>query len=167
MGIDGVTQRAMWVVMGVSGSGKSTVGLALAHDRGLEFVDGDTLHSAAAIAKMHHGIPLDDDDRAPWLDAVGHTLADEARFPAGVVVACSALKRRYRDRIRAIAAGVRFVYLAIAPAEAARRVAAREAHFMPASLIDSQFATLEVPSADETDVVTIDAGAVCLAAIPL
>jgi len=132
------------VVMGVSGSGKTTVGAALADALGLRFVDGDALHPAANVAKMAAGIPLDDADRAPWLDAIGAVLA------AGpVVVACSALKRAYRDRLRAAAPGLQLVFLDGDPALLASRMTARPGHFMPASLLDSQLATLERPESDE------------------
>jgi gluconokinase len=150
--------RLALVVMGVSGSGKTTVGEAIAARLGLPFIDGDSLHSAANVAKMHAGVALDDDDRAPWLDAVGAVLGDVERHPDGVVVACSALKHAYRDRLRAASGGCRFLYLALPPAIAERRVAGRPAHFMPASLVSNQFATLEPPASDEGDVVTVDAG---------
>ena len=132
------------VVMGVSGSGKTTVGAALADALGLAFVDGDSLHPAANVAKMEAGIPLDDADRAPWLDAIGAVLA------AGpVVIACSALKRAYRDRLRAAAPRLQLVFLDGSPALLAARMAARPGHFMPTTLLDSQLATLERPGADE------------------
>ena len=141
------------VVMGVSGSGKTTVGAALADALGLPFVDGDELHPAANVAKMAAGIPLDDADRAPWLDAVGAVLA------AGpVVVACSALKRAYRDRLRAAAPALELVFLDGSRELLASRLVARPGHFMPASLLDSQLATLERPSPDERPV-TVDIAA--------
>ncbi|MCS0499427.1 gluconokinase [Protaetiibacter mangrovi] len=131
------------VVMGVSGSGKSTVGALLAGRLGWVFVDGDELHPSANVAKMAAGIPLDDDDRWPWLDAVGERLA------AGpVVVACSALRRAYRDRLRAAAPGVRFVLLDGTRELLAARMSSRH-HFMPETLLDSQLATLERPDPDE------------------
>jgi len=132
------------VVMGVSGSGKTTVGAALADALGLRFVDGDALHPAANVAKMAAGIPLDDADRAPWLDAIGAVLAD-----GPVVVACSALKRAYRDRLRDVAPELQLVFLDGSPALLASRMAARPGHFMPTSLLDSQLATLERPDPDE------------------
>jgi len=132
------------VVMGVSGSGKTTVGAALADALGLPFVDGDALHPEANVAKMAAGIPLDDADRAPWLDAVGAVLA------AGpVVVACSALKRVYRDRLRDAAPGLQLVFLDGRRELLATRMAARPGHFMPTTLLDSQLATLEPPGPDE------------------
>jgi len=150
--------RPAIVVMGVSGSGKTTIGRALALAHGLDFVDGDDLHPAANVAKMHAGTPLDDIDRAPWLDAVGATLADRVAHPAGIVVACSALKRTYRDRLRVASGGCRFLYLALPRETAVLRVGHRPGHFMPASLVANQFATLEVPGPDEQDVTTADAG---------
>ena len=138
------------VVMGVSGSGKTSVGVGLAEAVGEKFVDGDSLHPEANVAKMAAGIPLDDADRAPWLDAIGRVLA------AGqVVVACSALKRAYRDRLRAAAPDLELVFLRGSRELLAGRVAHRPGHFMPASLLDSQLDTLEAPTADE-DPLTVD-----------
>lgn len=134
--------------MGVSGSGKSTVGALLAERLGVAFVDGDDLHPPANVAKMAAGMPLDDADRWPWLDAVGARLAH-----APVVVACSALRRVYRDRLRAAAPDARFVLLDGSRALLAERMRARTvsdpAHFMPPSLLDSQLATFERPGEDE------------------
>jgi carbohydrate kinase (thermoresistant glucokinase family) len=141
------------VVMGVSGSGKTTVGAALADALGLRFVDGDALHPVANVAKMAAGIPLDDDDRAPWLDAIGAVLAG-----GPVVVACSALKRAYRDRLRAAAPRLELVFLDGDRELLASRMVARPGHFMPASLLDSQLATLEPPTADE-QALTVDVSA--------
>lgn len=129
------------VVMGVSGSGKSTVGRLVAERLGAGFVDADDLHPAANVAKMTAGAPLTDEDRAPWLTKVGRTLA--AAGPEGRVVACSALKRAYRDLIRAEAPGVVFAELDGTPELLAARMAARPGHFMPTSLLESQLATLE------------------------
>ena len=134
------------VVMGVSGSGKSTVGRLVADALGAEFVDGDDLHPAANVAKMSQGIPLTDDDREPWLRAVGRTLADGGQ--AGTVVACSALKRAYRDLIRSEAPGAFFAELDGDRALLAERMI-RPGHFMPASLLDSQLAALEPLQPDE------------------
>lgn len=149
--------RLAIVVMGVAGSGKSSLGAALADRLGIGFVDGDALHGAANVAKMRAGIPLDDADRLPWLDRVGEVLADGQAHPRGVVVACSALKRVYRDRIRVGAGKCRFLYLDLTMEEAARRVGGRPGHFMPTSLVVDQFAVLERPTAHETDAVTLDA----------
>lgn len=139
--------RPLVVVMGVSGSGKSTVGASLAVALGTPFVDGDALHPAANVAKMAAGIPLDDEDRWPWLAAVGRHLAGAG--PEGLVVACSALKRVYRDAIRAEAPGAVFVELDGAHDLLAKRMRERPGHFMPPSLLDSQLATLEPLQDDE------------------
>lgn len=134
------------VVMGVSGSGKSTVGAALAQRLRLPFADGDDLHPIANIVKMSKGHALDDDDRRPWLETVGTWLADR---PEGAVVSCSALKRSYREQIRAHAPEAEFVLLHGPRSVIERRQASRPGHFMPASLLDSQFATLEPLEPDE------------------
>jgi gluconokinase len=131
------------VVMGPSGVGKSTIGALLAERAGLPFVDGDALHPASNVAKMAAGQPLDDADRAPWLDAVGETLRT-----GPVVVACSALRRGYRDRIRALAPSAVFVELRTDRAELERRMGTR-AHFMPVALLRSQLDTLEPLEPDE------------------
>lgn len=144
------------VVMGVSGAGKSTVGTLIAERLGVSFRDADDFHPPANIAKMSAGQPLTDDDRWPWLDAIGAHLA--AHRGAGCVVTCSALKRAYRDRLRAAAPGLRFVHLHGDMALVAARQAARRDHFMPASLVASQFATLEAPQ-DEQDVIALDVAA--------
>jgi gluconokinase len=140
------------VVMGVSGSGKSTVGSALAQRLRVPFVDADTLHPLANIAKMSAGEPLDDDDRYPWLEKVGEWLADHR---AGGVVSCSALKRKYRDQLRAHCPMVEFLHLSGSPELISGRLAARPGHFMPAALLRSQFDALEPLGADE-DGVTVD-----------
>lgn len=141
------------VVMGVAGSGKTTIGRELAVALGLAFVDADDLHPAANVAKMAAGIPLSEADRAPWLAAVTGVLAaaDE-----GVVLACSALRRAHRDALRR-AGHVEFVFLDVDQAEATTRAATRPDHFMGPEMIPSQFAALERPNASETDVVTVDA----------
>ncbi|MCV7381210.1 gluconokinase [Mycobacterium alsense] len=140
--------------MGVSGSGKSTVGAALARRLGVPFIDADTLHPPANIAKMAAGEPLTDDDRRPWLDRVGEWLAAHRD---GGVVSCSALKRTYRDRLRAHCPPVTFLHLRGSPELIGARLAARLGHFMPAALLRSQFDALEPLGADE-DGMTVDAG---------
>ncbi len=142
------------VVMGVSGSGKSTVGAALARRLKVPFVDADTLHPPANIAKMAAGEPLDDDDRYPWLETVGVWLAGH---PGGGVVSCSALKRKYRDQLRAHCPRVEFLHLRGSPELIGGRLATRSGHFMPAALLRSQFDALEPLGPDEAGV-TADAG---------
>ena len=139
--------------MGVAGCGKSTVGAAVAATEKLPLVEGDDFHGAGNRAKMAGGMPLTDADRAQWLVTLGEQLA--AR-PAGVVLTCSALKRAYREQLRKAAPGLRFVFLEIDRAAAQQRVAARGAHFFSASLVDSQFATLESP-VGEPGVLRVDA----------
>ena len=138
------------VVMGVSGSGKSTVGAALAQRLSVPFADADDFPPPANIAKMTAGEALDDHDRHPWLEAVGAWLA---AHPDGGVMSCSALKRRYRDQLRHHAHGVEFVFLEGTRDVIAKRQASRPGHFMPASLVTSQFATLEPLEPDERGVV--------------
>lgn len=135
------------VVMGVSGSGKSTVGAALAQRLRVPFADADDFHPAANIAKMTAGHPLDDDDRHPWLEAIGDWLAQ--RCATGGVMSCSALKRSYREQLRRHCPDVQFLHLAGTFEVIGRRQASRPGHFMPASLLASQFATLEPLDADE------------------
>ncbi|WP_372594204.1 gluconokinase [Actinotalea sp.] len=134
------------VVMGASGCGKSTVGRALAERLGVPFADADDLHPAANVAKMAAGIPLDDEDRAPWLRDVGRWLGAQ---PAGGVIACSALRRSYRDLLRSEVPHTVFLHLDGDRAVLEERVAARPGHFMPATLVASQLATLEPLEADE------------------
>lgn len=140
------------LIMGVAGSGKTTLGRALAEARALRFVDADDLHEAAARARMASGRPLTDAMRMPWLGRVAAALTTDAD-----IIACSALKRVYRDHLRSAVPGLAFVHLAIDPVTAGARVASRQGHFMPPVLIASQFATLEPPGADEADVLTLDA----------
>lgn len=140
--------------MGVSGSGKTTVGTLLAARLGMPFVDADDLHSAADKAKMAAGVPLDDADRRPWLDAVGARLAASPT----PVVACSALRRSYRDRLRAAAPDALFVHLAGAETVVATRLDGRHHEYMPASLLDSQYAALEPLTPGERGMV-VDVGA--------
>lgn len=140
-------------VMGVSGSGKTTVGAALAQRLGVPFADADDFHPPANVAKMSAGIPLDDEDRIPWLRTIGAWMAGHAA--TGAVMSCSALRRTYRDLLREAAPEQVFVHLAGSQETVARRVAGRPGHFMPAALVESQFATLEPLDADERGV-TLD-----------
>jgi gluconokinase len=141
------------VVMGVSGSGKSTVGAALAHRLGVPFVDADSLHPPVNIAKMTAGQPLSDDDRRPWLQRVGEWLA---KHHDGGVAACSALKRDYRDQLRAHCPAIEFLYLRGTPELIEHRLSTRSGHFMPAALLRSQFEALQSLGDDERGV-TMDA----------
>lgn len=145
------------VVMGVSGSGKSTVGGLLAERLGVPYAEADDFHPPANIAKMSAGQPLNDEDRAPWLDAIAAWIA--GRGEAGGVVSCSALRRRYRDRLRKDGPGLFFLHLDGSEELIASRLAARMQHFMPAGLLHSQFEALEPLGPDETGaVVVIDGG---------
>ena len=144
------------VVMGVSGCGKSSLGAALARELGLPLIEGDDFHPPASVSKMRAGIALTDADRAGWLDALAGTLA---AHPQGAVLSCSALKRGYRDRLRAAVPRLLFVFMDLSREEAERRVAGRGAgHFFSASLVADQFATLESPAA-EAGVRVVDATA--------
>jgi len=138
----------MAIVMGVSGCGKTTVGRLLARELGCEFLDADDFHPEANVAKMAKGVALTDDDRWPWLDAIVAAMHERAARRARAVIACSALKEAYRDRLcRGMDAvdEVRIVYLKGDTATIAPRLASRSDHYMPASLLDSQFAALEEP----------------------
>ena len=140
--------RRVVVVMGVSGAGKTTVGRLLAEELGVPYGEADDFHPRANIAKMSAGVPLDDDDRAPWLDVIAAWAREHT--DTGGVVSCSALKRRYRDRLRAMAPGLVFVHLRGGREVIARRLAVRKGHFMPSALLDSQLAALE-PLGDDED----------------
>lgn len=151
------------VVMGVSGCGKSTVGQLLSSRLGLPFVEGDGLHPPDNVRKMAAGTPLTDEDRAGWLDAVASRLV---AAPGGAVLSCSALKRRYRERLRAEVPALRFVHLHGPRELLAQRLASRRGHYMPASLLDSQLRTLEPPEPDEHAIVlSIDQPPETLAAL--
>lgn len=195
-----VAQHLAVVVMGVTGTGKSTVAAGIASALGLECIDGDDLHTPEAVAKMRGGTPLTDDDRWPWLDRIGARLSagrisvqvespgapasslatdmanamafdtsagtaadtgcgtevDNAATARGTVVSCSALKRVYRDRLRAAAPGLHFIFLDGEPGLIHARMLARRNHYMPPGLLDSQLSTLQRPGADEPDVVALD-----------
>jgi gluconokinase len=140
------------VVMGVSGAGKTTVGTALAAALGWRFVEGDLLHPAANTEKMRAGVPLTESDRVPWLAAVHAAIEHAVDRRESIVIACSALKQRYREMLRGDCRGVRFVYLRVLEATAVARSATRAGHFAGPALVPSQFATLEEPA----EAVTID-----------
>lgn len=137
------------VVMGVSGVGKTTVGKGLAEALGARFLEGDDFHPKANIEKMSHGEPLSDADRKPWLERLAGELAVSRAKGESVVLTCSALRRRYRDILRAGHEDVDFVFLDAEQAVIQKRIDARKGHFMPPSLLDSQFAALERPGPDE------------------
>ena len=135
--------------MGVSGSGKSSIGAGLARALGVDFVEGDEYHSAENVERMSRGIPLTDEDRARWLRSLAARIREAKEAGSGLVISCSALKRSYRDILRADAAELRFVYLKGERELIAQRLAGRRGHFMPPSLLESQFTTLEDPQPDE------------------
>jgi gluconokinase len=143
------------VVMGVSGSGKTSVGEGLADSLGAQFIDADWLHSRDNLETMAAGHPLSDEQREPWLHAVGENLSEARDDERDLVVACSALKRSYRDILRSYVPEVYFVFLDASPEILAERLAARDHDFMPASLLDSQLATLE-PLGDDEHGVRVD-----------
>ncbi|MDC7123688.1 gluconokinase [Cellulomonas fimi] len=138
--------------MGVSGTGKTTIGRLVAEALGTPFVEGDDLHPPANVEKMAAGVPLTDEDRGPWLRLVAGAMTEHAQAGRGTVVACSALRRAYRDVLRSADGRVRFVHLAVDRDELARRMAGRRGHFMPVSLLESQLATLEPLAPDEDGV---------------
>ncbi|MGR9250599.1 gluconokinase [Rhizobium leguminosarum] len=143
------------IVMGVSGCGKSSVGERLAAQNGMPFLEGDQLHPAENVEKMAQGISLTDDDRLPWLDRIGAEIRTAQEASQGLVISCSALKRHYRDRLRQAATGrLVFVFLEGSRELLLSRMQARQGHFMPASLLDSQLETLEPPTG-EAGVVTV------------
>jgi gluconokinase len=141
------------IVMGVSGSGKTSIGNALASKLGWAFAEGDTFHSPANVAKMAAGTPLTDDDRWPWLDSIAAWIREKTAAGRSAVVACSALKRRYRDRLRQTWPALRVVFLRGDRALLEERLGARKSHFFPTKLLDSQLADLEPPAADERAIV--------------
>ncbi len=151
-----LAQPVVLVVMGVSGCGKTTVAELLAKHLDWAFEEGDALHPQANVEKMHAGHPLTDQDRAPWLDRIATWVAGKLDAGQNGVITCSALKRAYRDVIDRRGSGVVFVYLAGSKETIAERLQKRRGHFMPPALLDSQFADLEAPAADE-DAIEVDA----------
>jgi len=146
----GAVHTGLYVIMGVAGSGKTTIGAKLARALDIAFVEGDELHPTENVRRMAAGIPLTDDDRRPWLLAIAARLREAKRAGAGLVVSSSALKRSYRDLLRSEAqADVQVVYLKGTRELIAERMAQRRGHFMPPALLESQFATLEEPAPDE------------------
>jgi len=152
-------EKPLIVVMGVAGSGKTTIASGLAERLGVPFVEGDSLHPAANVKKMASGIPLTDDDRWPWLEAIGERMEVERVTGHGVVVSCSALRHVYRDCLRKKVGGtVHFILLDGSRELITDRMKQRKGHFMPAGLLESQFATLEPPAGEENPItVSIDA----------
>ena len=145
-------QNTRWVVMGVSGCGKSTVGQVLALANGVPFVEGDQYHPQANVIKMSAGLPLNDDDRAGWLQALQAQISAARDRGEGLVVSCSSLKRRYRDLLRQGDPALRFAHLSGAQALISARMQARVGHYMPPSLLDSQFRDLEPLQPDEAGI---------------
>ncbi|ACX88522.1 gluconokinase [Pectobacterium parmentieri] len=144
------------IIMGVSGCGKSSVGAAIASSLGAKFIDGDDLHPRANIQKMASGQPLDDNDRAPWLERLNDAAYSLRHKNEVGLIVCSSLKRRYRDRLREDNPEMLFLYMKGSFDVILERLKARAGHFMPTDLLKSQFDALEEPAADETDVVSID-----------
>ena len=138
-----------WVVMGVSGCGKSSVGAMLAQSLGVHFIEGDDYHSPANVTKMAAGVPLRDEDRVLWLEALQAEIRQSVEAGVGIVLSCSSLKKRYRDVLRAGAADLRFAHLEGSRELIAQRMAARTGHYMPLSLLDDQLAVLEPLQAGE------------------
>lgn len=152
--MDRFSPARILVVMGVCGSGKSTVGIALSRHLGITFEDADDYHSPANVEKMSQGIALDDEDRWPWLDALGIALGQKAQTGNQVVAACSALRRCYRERLlKAADEPILFIYLKGSREAIVARMMTRKDHFMPTQLLDSQLTTLEEPDADENAIV--------------
>jgi gluconokinase len=149
-----VSGKNIFVVMGVAGSGKSLIGATLATRLGCEFVDGDDYHPAENVKRMASGIPLTDADRAEWLHSLASRIAESRKAGTRLVVACSALKRSYRDILRSAAPDLQLIFLEGQQRLIAERLAGRRGHYMPAALLDSQIATLETPGPGEEAWVT-------------
>jgi gluconokinase len=144
------------VIMGVSGCGKSTIAAAVCQRTGAQLIEGDAFHPPENVRKMSAGVPLDDADRQSWLERLAQETVDQLQLSQRVVLTCSALKRCYRDTLRSAVPDLGFVFLALTPEQAAQRVMHRRDHFMPASLIESQFRDLEPPTGEPL-VLTVDA----------
>jgi carbohydrate kinase (thermoresistant glucokinase family) len=145
----GILNIGLYVVMGVSGSGKSVIGAAFARSLGVDFVEGDAYPTVANVERMSRGVPLTDDDRAEWLRSLAARIRKAKDSGTGLVVSCSALKRSYRDILRGAATELQFVFLQGSRPLLAERLTSRRGHYMPSSLLESQLATLEEPSPDE------------------
>ncbi|MGL5599411.1 MAG: gluconokinase [Silvania sp.] len=144
------------ILMGVSGTGKTTVGLALSHAIGAKFIDGDDLHPRQNIVKMASGQPLEDSDRLPWLDRIGDVIFSLGQKNESGILVCSALKKRYRDQLRQGNPALRFLWLTGDYDCILQRMQQRKGHFMPEALLRSQFAALEAPDESEPDIVAVD-----------
>jgi carbohydrate kinase (thermoresistant glucokinase family) len=144
------------IIIGVSGSGKTSIGKMLAQQLDVEFIEGDDLHSQANIDKMNNSIALNDEDRLPWLNIIKEKISNKIKEQKSFVLSCSALKVSYRDVLRE-AGNVKFLFLKVDEKEIAERLKFREGHFMPSSLLYSQLQTLEAPNSKEKDILTIDA----------
>ena len=149
----GLKDISLFLVMGVSGSGKSTIAKGLAERLGITFMEADDYHPAANIEKMRASIPLTDEDRRPWIDALRDALVKAVADGQRVALACSALHKRYREELRATVAANALIYLKGSESLIIQRVAARQGHFMPVTLLDSQFAALEEPGPEEIPIV--------------
>ncbi len=143
------------IVMGVSGCGKTTIGKLIARGKSLPFTEGDDLHPPDNIEKMRSGIPLNDEDRQDWLAKIKRVIGQHIKENVGCVITCSALRRRYRDFLREGVPDLSFVFLDISYEKVYRQMAARRDHFMPLGLLESQFAALERPQADEKDIAPV------------
>ncbi|QLB15851.1 gluconate kinase [Mannheimia granulomatis] len=151
-----MSQGKAFILMGVSSTGKTTIGTAVAQKLGMKLIDGDDLHPRGNIIKMGSGIPLNDDDRKPWLERINDAAFSlEQKSEKGIIV-CSALKKKYRDQIRQGNANVSFIFLHGSFELVLERMKQRQGHFMKADMLQSQFNTLEIPQADESDVIFID-----------
>jgi gluconokinase len=150
-----VATRPVVLIMGVSGCGKTTIGTLLGHRTGWPFMDADDLHPASNVAKMQRGIPLTDEDRWPWLDKVAAWISQRVRAGEPGVVACSALKRRYRDVLRRADPSLRVAYLRGSRAILAERLANRRGHFFPRQLLDAQLRDIEEPGPDEQPIIVL------------
>ncbi|GAB5458789.1 MAG: gluconokinase [Henriciella sp.] len=143
------------MVMGITAAGKSVIGIKLSSELGCDFVEGDGLHPITNTAKMRAGIPLTDEDRSPWLGRIGEVIQAKMNAGTRVVFSCSALKAAYREQLRQTIPGLITIYLQVDPLTAEQRSLARSDHFMPASLVQSQWMTLQVPT-NEPNTVTVD-----------
>ncbi|MCK3655297.1 gluconate kinase [Pasteurellaceae bacterium Macca] len=145
-----------FILMGVSSTGKSTIGAEVARRLGIKFIDGDDLHPKCNILKMKQGIPLDDESRLPWLERISDAAFSLAQKTETGIIVCSALKRKYRDLIRSGNENVRFIFLSGDFELILARMKLRQGHFMKTEMLRSQFATLEMPQQDETDVISVN-----------